>query len=155
MKKHLKYLRYLILHKWHVGRACFRNGLYWQGIIHDWSKFLPSEWVAYADFFYGDDIKDRDAFDRAWLLHQHRNPHHWQHWVLRNDNGTEVALAMPSKYALEMVCDWEGAGMVIAGTRDWPAWFEKNRGKMKLNPNTTLAIELLASIYLNKNGQSK
>ncbi|MFR1480703.1 MAG: DUF5662 family protein [Hydrogeniiclostridium mannosilyticum] len=26
------------------------------------------------------------AFQRAWLLHIHRNPHHWQHWVLINDD---------------------------------------------------------------------
>lgn len=27
-----------------------------------------------------------ENFNRAWLLHIHRNPHHWQHWVLINDD---------------------------------------------------------------------
>ena len=50
---YLKYLWYLIKHKWYVGKFCLEYGLYWKAIIHDWSKFLPSEFIPYARNFFG------------------------------------------------------------------------------------------------------
>lgn len=161
--KHLRYLRYVIIHKWFVLLACWRRGLIWQGIVHDWSKFLPSEWLPYAQFFYGykptaaerdrarrvlgydpdpSDAEVREAFDRAWLKHQHRNPHHWQHWVLRNDNGTTVALEMPRRYLLEMLADWDGAGRAITGKSGGTSlWYAKNRDKMVMHPATRALVD--------------
>lgn len=160
--KHLKYLRYLVIHKWFVLCACWRRGLYWQGIVHDWSKFLPGEWLPYADFFYGtwyspddrrrarallnielpSDESRKAAFDDAWLKHQHRSPHHWQHWILRNDDGTTVALHMPHRYAKEMLADWDGAGRAITGkSGGTPAWYAKNRDRMLMHPNTRAFVD--------------
>ena len=54
MNKHWQYLKYIIRHKKYVfiaGRVLKVS--IWRLIIHDWSKFLPSEWKAYADYFYG------------------------------------------------------------------------------------------------------
>jgi len=102
VKAHLLYLRYVARHKWFVFRECCKLGIPLAGVIHDWSKFTPSEWFPYVRFFYGakgEPIKRRDstgyykptdtgdaAFDFAWLLHQKRNPHHWQWWVLPEDS---------------------------------------------------------------------
>lgn len=147
MKKHLKYLSYVIRHKWFVFLACCSRGIIWQGIVHDWSKFLPSEWMAYVEFFNGDPLfhdtaKVNDAFDVAWLKHQHRSPHHWQHWVLRNDDGTTVCIEMPRRYVLEMLCDWEGAGRAIMGrSASTPAWYAKNREQILLHSNTRTIVD--------------
>lgn len=159
MNKHLKYLSYVIRHKWFVMQACFKRGLYWQGIVHDWSKFMPDEFFPYVEAFNGEygykfeesthshhsDIQRHErtmaAFDRAWLKHQHRNPHHWQHWVLRNDNGTTVPLEMPIKYAKEMICDWEGAGRAINGKADTLVWYTKNRDKIILHVDTRFWVD--------------
>ena len=106
---------------------CFRVGLIWRGILHDLSKFLPNEIIPYANFFYGkkgsDIKKGRDktgyykptdtgdkAFDFAWLLHQKRNRHHWQWWILPEDNGKIKVLPIEEPYLTEMICDWIGAG---------------------------------------------
>lgn len=85
---HLRYARYVLRHKWFVWREGRKLGLgVWQLLIHDWSKFLPSEWLPYARYFYGKPGEaGRQEFDLAWLLHQKRNPHHWQFWVLLEDN---------------------------------------------------------------------
>jgi hypothetical protein len=72
-------------------------------------------------------------FDRAWLHHQHRNPHHWQHWVLREDSGATKILAMPPHFVREMVADWMGAGRAITGKWDLPIWYAKNREKIQLH----------------------
>lgn len=154
MKKYLKYFSYVFRHKWYVMVECFKYGLYWQGIIHDWSKFLPSEFVAYAEFFYGGDKrKDRFytpsqgsyKFNRAWLLHQHRNPHHWQYWLLQEDDGSKFPLAMPLKYIEEMVCDWKGAGKA-SGYSDTPAWYQRNKDKIILHPATRIVVEILLDV---------
>jgi len=54
MSKYILYLKYIIRHKWYVGIECFKMGVYWRGITHDLSKFLPSEFIPYAKYFYGD-----------------------------------------------------------------------------------------------------
>lgn len=90
--KHLKYMGYVLRHKWFVLVECYRLGVLWRGVVHDLSKLRWSEWWPYAWSFNGPwAYRDRpqwlkDAFDRAWLCHQHRNPHHWQHWILRLDS---------------------------------------------------------------------
>lgn len=88
MRAHLRYLRYVVRHKWFVFLEGRKLGLgSGQLIKHDWSKFLPSEWFPYVHFFYGkpgDSVTS--AFDFAWLLHQKRNPHHWQWWCLPEDD---------------------------------------------------------------------
>ena len=123
--------------------ACFKFGLYWQGLIHDWSKFLPSEFFPYANFFYGSG-KER-SFDVAWLLHQKRNPHHWQYWILREDSGNVKYIEMPDKYIWEMIADWKGAGRAQRGGPDtWDEtrlWYNKNKKSIRLNPNTRTFIE--------------
>lgn len=175
--KHLRYLRYIILNKWFVMLACFRlaklhPGLYWRGIIHDWSKFLPSEWFAYANFFYGGpkkpDVDERSmlgilaidkwecegrahigkrggAIDIAWLRHQHRNSHHWQYWILKEDDGRLKALEMPYLDMLEMLADWEGAGRAIAATTGKVGtlkdWYVRSRSDMVMHPRTQHLVD--------------
>lgn len=78
--------------------------------LHDASKDETGEYTAYDNYFYGKkktpDIIE--AFNHAWLQHIHRNPHHWQYWVLINDepNEGEIILEMPYHYIIEMICDW-------------------------------------------------
>lgn len=90
MNKYLRYLWALLRHKWFVGVECFREGLFWRGIIHDWSKFLPDEFIPYANFFYGDKKVWKDRFNLAWNKHQKRHDHHWQFWMLVEDYPEDV-----------------------------------------------------------------
>jgi hypothetical protein len=142
--KYLKYLRYILLHKWYVMVECFKVGLYWRGLKHDISKFLPSEFFLYLDFFYGKYpfVKNPD-FDFAWLLHQKRNDHHWQWWILYQDeNDTEV---IPMSYGarLEMICDWIGASKAQGkdGIEETREWYLKNKDKMVFSDITRKLVE--------------
>ena len=147
LRAHWLYLLYVLHHKYYVGRECFRSGLYWQGTIHDWTKFLPSEWFPYVEHFYikKERVRHNEAtnspFDYAWLYHQRRNPHHWQYWILVQDTEPTVTLEMPSRYAKEMVCDWIGAGLAM-GKPDIIGWYLENKHKIKLHPNTQMAVEI-------------
>ena len=164
MKKHWQYFVYLARHKWFVFLAGLRTGApLWRLIIHDWSKFLPCEWIPYADYFYGekarlqkeepDDYrywqtaqKYYDAFDRAWLHHQHFNQHHWQSWILEEDSGAVKYLEIPDRFVCEMVADWCGAGRAITGKWEVWKWYAKNRGRIKLNPVTRVEVDRLVEM---------
>lgn len=160
-KVYYNYLRYLVRHKYYVSLECFRQGLYWRGLKHDWTKFLPSEFIPYARFFYGDGhtinsrrdktgyYKPTDtgdaAFDHAWFLHQKRNDHHWQYWVLP-DGATDVRLLpMPHDAWLEMMCDWVGAGRA-QGTNDPRGWYLANGAKIRIHPATRAATRKFLGI---------
>lgn len=147
MKKHLSYLWYIVRHKWFVLVAGLKIGApLWLLLVHDLSKLLPSEWFAYANYFYGGK-KDQAAFDIAWLKHQHRNQHHWQAWCLIEDeNWWPKPQPMPRKYILEMVADWMGAGRAITGRWAVVEWYEKNKDQILLHPNTRVEVERLLSV---------
>ena len=134
MKKHLRYLRYVLIHKFWCLVYCWEMGLYWRGVTHDLSKFRPSEWFPYVNSFYGPWTYEGRPwivvfrFDVAWLEHQHRNDHHWQHWILREDDGDTKPLLVPGCVLLEMLCDWRAAGKAITGDGSWKrvrAWWDK------------------------------
>ena len=152
MRRHIAYLKYVLRHKWFVFVAGRKLGLgFWQLLIHDWHKFLPSEWFPYARTFYKPDgssqYVESDEFARAWNLHQKRGKHHWQHWMLTWDRGETVALEMPEKYAFEMVADWLGAGRAITGKWGAREWYQKNKEKMNLHMFTKLAAEVALDIW--------
>lgn len=138
---HLRYALYVARHKWFVFVAGRRVGApLWRLLIHDWSKLTPAEWSPYVTTFYTP-RDDQAGFDRAWLHHQHRNPHHWQHWLLREDDGDLKALPMPEGLTREMVADWMGAGRAITGRWDVLSWYAKAREKMVLHPATRERVE--------------
>lgn len=139
--KHLKYLKYVVRHRWFVFVECLKLGVIWRGLMHDLSKFLPSEWFPYADYFYGkklgkghDTAKElrEEAFDIAWLKHIHRNKHHWQYWRLREDDGGTKLIPIPSQYVKEMLADWRGAGRA-QGFDKLGLWYEKNYRKIEMH----------------------
>jgi hypothetical protein len=53
---------------------------------------------------------------------------------------TPVALEMPVKDRAEMLCDWIGAGRAL-GKPDTLAWYNANKDKMRLHPETRAWIE--------------
>ena len=126
---------------------CWRLGIPLQGLTHDLSKFLPSEWFPYVESFYGGHGKDRpqwvkDAFDVAWMAHIHKNPHHWQHHILVYDNDGTTILKMPNRYMREMLADWRGAGRAITGEDNTKEWYRGKRQKtILLHPETRAWIE--------------
>lgn len=146
MKKDFQYIRYILRHKWFVFVQCVRYRIIWRGLVHDISKLLPSEWVPYRDFFYGDrvdKISVKNSFNMAWLKHIHRNSHHWQYYVLHEDDGSQVVLEMPYTDILEMVADWVGAGIAITGRIVVWDWYDKNRNNMILHSKTRDEVEAL------------
>ena len=155
--KHLRYLSYVLRHKWFVFLECCKLGIWWRGIIHDWSKFLPCEGFPYVSHFGGvrqgnprdstgyykdaTDTSDK-AFDLAWLHHVNWNPHHWQWWTQPTKDGGVKVFDMPRWVVLEMVADWRGAGRA-QGTPDVQKWYAANGEKMALTESARERVEEL------------
>ncbi|MCD7714993.1 MAG: DUF5662 family protein [Lachnospiraceae bacterium] len=129
------HLKTITEHKIYVMRECFKVGLYWQGLTHDLSKYMPSELL--EGFRYYDDGKSspnngerRDkGYSEAWMHHKGRNRHHFEYWLdyrepakktktgknspLKVTSNTDVnseafplqAVQMPRKYVVEMLMD--------------------------------------------------
>lgn len=118
----------------------------WQIVFnHDSSKSSNDEYEAYDAYFYGGNRSYAvvQAFKRAWLLHIHRNPHHWQHWVLINDEPSEgeTLLEMPYNYIIEMICDWWSFSWSKHDLTEIFNWYDEHQAYIKLNPRTRETVE--------------
>lgn len=123
----MKYLHYLLTHKFYVFIECCKRGIWWRGLLHDLSCFLPSEFLLSSKYFlnkpnqsYKKEAYSDPKFDLVRLLHHQRNGHHWQHWVLILDSGKMRAVEIPEKFIKEMWCDWVVAGQLQGNdTEEW------------------------------------
>ncbi|MCP4373369.1 MAG: hypothetical protein GY797_35505 [Deltaproteobacteria bacterium] len=154
MKKYVENVMYILQHKWYVFIECWKEGLYWQGIVHDMSKFSLAEFPAYANNFFSSLAEQAEtkgeikkAFSYAWLHHQHHNRHHWNYWVVTQHK--KEALPMPEKYILEMVCDWRAMSHKFGDTAQ--EFFEHHHHRMVLNPETLTRIEQILDVHVVSN----
>ena len=157
---HIRYLKYVLRHKWFVFVECVRLGIPIRGLMHDLSKFRPREWFPYVRYFYGEYPTQQEThralvigvgfmkseediareFDVAWNHHQKRNDHHWQYWLVHYDDGGSNPLPMPDKCRREMLADWRGAGRAL-GKPDTKAWYIEQCDNMELHRDTRRWIE--------------
>lgn len=156
----VQYDNYLQLHKNNVYKGfewiqqnlpdLLVDGVGWQTeFAHDTSKTDPDEYEAYDAYYYGGNRSYQvvQDYNRAWLLHLHRNPHHWQYWVLINDdpNEGEIVLDMPDNYILEMICDWWAFSWAKGNLKEIFGWYDEHKDYMKLSDRTRKNVELILS----------
>lgn len=127
----------------------------WQiGMNHDQSKTEPDEYDAYDAYFYGGNrsYKVCQEFKLAWLRHIHRNPHHWQYWVLHNDDPGEgmVIMDMPYNYILEMICDWWAFSWNKGNLNEIFSWYDDHKDYMKLSDKTRTTVEAVLELLEEK-----
>ena len=73
-------------HKILVMRGCFQVGLIRQGLLHDLSKYSPTEFIVGCKYYQGNmspNNAEREAvgYSSAWLRHKGRNKHHLEYWI--------------------------------------------------------------------------
>lgn len=112
---------------------------------HDASKYDIEEYDAYDQYFYGGNRSYQvvQDFNYAWLDHQKKNPHHWQYWVLINDDAEEgdVALRMPLVYIYEMIADWWTFSWKSDNLMEMFKWYGDHRSHIMLHPETRVIVE--------------
>ncbi len=115
--KHFKTITY---HKYLVAKGCFKVGLYKQGILHDMSKYSPTEFWVGAKYYQGTrspNNAEREAigYSSSWLHHKGRNKHHYEYWIdysIKEVPGGMAPAPMPTKYVVEMLMDRIAASKV-------------------------------------------
>ena len=108
------HLQTVLTHKKWVFYYCCKAGIPLQGLVHDLSKFSPTEFMESINYYTGthspiDECKKKNGVSYAWMHHKGRNPHHYEYWQDNFDKGGQP-IKMPYKYAVEFLCDYRGAG---------------------------------------------
>ena len=142
--KFFGHFKNILVHKWWVLYYCHKFGITWRGIVHDLSKFHPTEFIESVKYYQGESspipaCKKENGLSYGWQHHKGRNPHHYEYWVDNLDNGTPTYLHIPYEYLMEMLADWFAAGRTYKG-KDFKVmdevqwWYEKRE-----NPNLAMA----------------
>ena len=134
-------------HRWRVFLYCAKCGIFMRGLLHDLSKFSPTEFFESARWYQGNRspigvCRRETGVSAAWLHHKGRNKHHLEYWL---DGDCKVQPPMPYKYAVECVCDKLAATRIYNGKNYTPDmllshWY-KYGNRVEANPNTMLFIE--------------
>lgn len=164
-KKTIGHFRTITKHKIEVAKNCFRVGLYKQGILHDMSKYSPSEFLVGCRYYQGNrspNNAEREAtgVSRAWLHHKGRNRHHFEYWIdySTEQQGLMTGMLMPKKYVAEMLMDRIAASKIYNGDaytdRDPLSYYEKGKCHYMIHKDTQADLEMLLKL-LAKEGEEK
>ena len=160
MNKFWNHFKTVCKHKHYVFKECAACGILWQGIVHDLSKFSREEFLSSVKYYQGDRSpieaeKEAIGYSKAWLHHKGRNKHHWEYWTdFNSKTGEIITNKIPDKYAIEMICDWVGAGKAYMKDKwDQSAplnYYEKVKNGRHFHPETEeLLVDLLKIIDMN------
>ncbi len=161
--KHFKTITY---HKYLVMKGCFKVGLYKQGLLHDMSKYSPTEFLVGVKYYQGNrspNNAEREAigYSSAWLHHKGRNKHHYEYWIDYSTKAIDGGMApapMPVRYIVEMLMDRIAACKVYNGDRYTTAspweYYASSREKAPLHPKTKELLEELL-LMLAEQGEEK
>ena len=150
-------------HKYLVAKGCFAVGLYRQGLLHDMSKYSPTEFRVGAKYFQGtrspNNAEREDiGYSSAWLHHKGRNKHHFEYWIdySLNDQGLE-GTKMPPNYVAEMMMDRIAAAKVYNKEKyndHQPlAYYEGGKHAYMIHPETRTLLEYLLHM-LDEQGEA-
>lgn len=142
-------------------KYCFKVGLYKQGLLHDLSKYSPSEFILGVKYYQGTRSpnaaeREKKGYSAAWLHHKGRNKHHYEYWLDYSPNA-EVGLQgnkMPVRYVVEMFIDRMAACKTYYGDdyrNDSPLnYFLKNQGHYTMHEDTMELLEKLLTMLANE-----
>lgn len=160
MNKYWQHFKTITKHKWVVMMNCFHCRLYWRGLVHDLSKYGPTEFFSSARYFQGtrspiDAEKEVTGYSLAWQHHKGHNPHHWEYWIDNVGTYKNDPIKVPYKYVVEMICDWIGAGQVYSKekwTQHEPLqYYNKVKSSRIIHPETKRLILMFLNI-IDKQG---
>ncbi len=152
-------------HKIIVMQECFRVGLYCQGLLHDLSKYSPSEFLVGCRYYQGtrspnNAEREDKGYSSAWLHHKGRNRHHYEYWIDYSLEGKHVltGMKMPVRYVVEMFLDRVAASKVYRGEQykdsDPLEYYMSGNAGDLMHPETRALLERLLGI-LAAHGEEK
>jgi hypothetical protein len=163
------HLKTITEHKLLVMQHCFRIGLYRQGLLHDLSKYMPSE--LFMGFLYYEDGKSspnngerrKKGHSNAWMHHKGRNRHHFEYWTdyALHPSDSKYPLQpvqMPRKYVAEMlmdrICASKNYNKEKYTKHDPLAYFEQGKSHYLMHPQTEKELHGMLRI-LDQRGEEE
>lgn len=153
LAKHLKTIR---IHRKQVRKMCWKMGLFWQGLVHDLSKYSYTE-LKMCKYWTGKGsphqaCREAIGYSPSWNHHYHRNKHHFQFWWDEDEVGKIIPVKMPYKYVIESFCDMVGASKAYGGKTwkeeaVWNYWVNKCKGQRLMNKESEYLVEKLIWNY--------
>ena len=161
MNRFFGHLKTINHHKRLVMEGCFKVGLYWQGLMHDLSKYSPTEFWVGVKYFQGNrspNNAEREAtgVSLAWLHHKGRNKHHLEYWIdyTLDEQSPMGGMEMPKKYVVEMFIDRIAACKNYQKenyTDESPLeYYEKSLDHYMIHPNTQALLEEMLKMLAQK-----
>ena len=162
LKNIIGHFRTITKHRHAVIAHSKKAGILRQGLLHDLSKYGPSEFWVGAKYYSGDrspnEAERREyGYSSAWLHHKGRNKHHFEYWSDYDMETHEYKpVRMPNRYIAEMFCDRVAASKIYQGenyTVEHPLeYFLRSKGRRPIHPETSDIIEDLLRT-LAENGE--
>ena len=161
----IAHLKTVLRHRHAVMRHCIRAGIPVQGLLHDLSKFSPTEFIPGALYFQGtrspnEAERELHGYSRAWMHHKGRNKHHFEYWNDINPASKRYEpVEMPVRYLIEMFCDRVAASKIYRGDayvdRDPLDYFLRGmKNDRPIHPKTAKQLEKLLRM-LAEQGEEK
>ncbi len=161
-----KHFKTITKHRHLVAVGCFQIGLYRQGLMHDLSKYSPTEFLVGSRYYQGNRSpnnaeREEKGYSAAWLHHKGRNRHHYEYWIdysLDSDaEGCMVPVPMPDKYIAEMIMDRIAASKVYMGEAYTDAspleYYYRGTDRAPLHPYTRRHLVFLLEMLAEKGEQ--
>lgn len=162
-QKALGHFKTITKHKLMVMKYCFRIGLYKQGLLHDLSKYSPTEFLVGCKYYQGtrspnNAEREDTGVSLSWLHHKGRNKHHFEYWIDYGNGPCDTVITgiqMPRKYVAEMIMDRICASKVYNGkayTNKQPLeYYMKSKEKMWfIHKETRKQMEFLLTMLAEK-----
>ena len=150
-------------HRRLVRKYCFKLGLYRQGMMHDLSKYSPSEFIPGVKYYQdghrspNNAQREDEGVSKAWLHHKGRNKHHFEYWIDYDVDGNStilVGMKMPVKYVAEMFCDRVAASRIYNKDKykvsDPLDYYIKGLGHYIMHPETDELLHNLLKMLADK-----
>ncbi len=153
-------------HKLLVMEGCFKVGLIRQGLLHDLSKYSPTEFLTGVRYYQGNRSpnaveREEKGYSLAWLHHKGHNKHHFEYWIdFSKAAGGLTGAKMPLNYVVEMFMDRIAASKVYCGKNYTNSsaleYFEREKPMLgsAMHPDTQALLEKLL-VMLSEKGERK
>lgn len=160
LQRFVGHLTTITRHRHKVMAHCAKAGILGQGLLHDLSKYSPTEFIPGVRFYSGkhsptEDERREYGCSRAWMHHKGRNRHHYEYWTdMHPETKRYESVPMPRKYLVEMVMDRRAACMVYEGGKydsgSALRYFERSRERLLMHPQTQQELSYLLSMLMEK-----
>lgn len=154
------HLRTVLHHRHTVFIHCVKAGIPLRGLLHDLSKFSPTEFIPGVKYYQGDRSpnereREVDGASRAWMHHKGRNRHHFEYWTDYNMKTKRLEpVKMPDIFIFEMFCDRVAASKIYnkENYRDnMPLdYFLRSKHKRVIEKTTAAKLEFLLTMLRDK-----